>query len=79
MTRLRNTEEGFLLEDGRQSVTIPVDDLKQFTANRDLRTEVDRQLGRTFTRQLFMHKNRDGSVAMATGSVAPERWPEDER
>jgi len=28
--------------------------------------------------RVFLHRNRDGSVAIATGSE-PETWPEDER
>ena len=79
MTRLSNTKAGLRIEDGKDTVMIPLDDLTQLTANRDLRDEVNRQLGRTFTRQIFMHKNRDGSVAIATGTTTPDRWPEDER
>lgn len=72
------TRNGIVIEDTTRTATISLRD----GANRErteaqLNTELSRQLP-DMTTQVFIHKNRNGTVAVATG-VEPEIWPENQR
>lgn len=52
---------------------------RAWTTEQEIQVEVTKQVGRTPTKSVFLHKNRDGSVAVRVGISAPEQWPEDEQ
>ena len=43
-----------------------------------LATEIEKVISKEAKPDLFLHKNRDGSWAIATGEE-PKTWPEDEK
>lgn len=67
-----------VIDDSEASVSLSLRD----GANRErtglqLKEELSRQLPAPST-PIFIHKNRNGTIAVATG-VEPEVWPEDQR
>jgi hypothetical protein len=77
----RKTEKGYavLVETEKQTYLLTADDLLTYDSAEKVKTELDRQVSaaKETLPPLFVHKNRDGSLALATGG-APAVWPEDE-
>lgn len=62
-------------EGKRKAIEISRSDLASFTTEAQARTAVEQRVGREIP-DLFIHRNRDGAFAIATGQK-PEIWPED--
>lgn len=60
--------------DGKQVDISYADKLTRFNSEADFKAEIERVVGTKIP--IFVHFNRDGGVAIATGR-APEIWPED--
>lgn len=68
-----------VIEIDRVKFEISHADLADFDTMEKIKAEIERQalLSAKQLPDLFFHKNRDGSIAVATGSE-PNKWPEDE-
>jgi hypothetical protein len=76
----RKAEKGYavLVETGKEAYLLTADDLLTYDSAEKAKIELERQVSasKETLPPLFVHKNRDGSLALATGA-APDVWPED--
>jgi len=78
-TRRTNKGYAILIGSGRGNYFLAPDDLRTFNTAVKVEAELKRQaslIGDSLA-NIFIHINRDGSLAIATGR-APGTWPEDE-
>lgn len=78
-TRDARKSYAILIETGRGRYQLTVADLLTYDTARKIETELKRQASTTADSlpDVYVHVNRDGSLALATGQV-PDIWPEDE-
>ena len=89
MNRIATFKQGtnadaLIIEIGGTMLKIQHSELGQLTSANAIKTELTRQasLGNKQLPELFIHVNRDGSLALATGHeppVWPENYPEEEK
>ncbi len=72
----KNKGETILIVVDGKKLKLSDADLKTHNTIAKMKTELTRQKGKVLG-NVFFHKNRDGSFAIATGA-APDIWPEDE-
>jgi hypothetical protein len=76
----RKADKGYavLVETGKAAYRLTADDLLTHDTAAKVETELERQVSaaKDTLPPLFVHKNRDGSLALAVGQE-PEVWPED--
>lgn len=63
--------------DGRSAVFTKADITARVGKEAQIKSEIEAKMGRTLGIPIFFHRNRDGTLAVATGRE-PEMWPEDE-
>jgi len=77
----RKADKGYaiLIETGKAAYHLTADDLLMHDTTAKIATELSRQVSalKDSLPPFFVHKNRDGSLALAVGRE-PEVWPEDE-
>lgn len=80
------TTRVFTPKTGRDAVHIEIDgkilvlrraNLDNFASNALKEAELERQFGDLLPESIWIHQNRDGNMAVATGKK-PAVWPEDE-
>jgi len=77
LERINTYNKQVLLKVDGQTVAVSPVEL-QPRNEAETKTLLESRLGKSFPFPIFFHKNRDGSVAIATGEH-PEVWPEDEK
>jgi hypothetical protein len=70
-------KDGITVATKKTSYTVDAASLTTLDTALKLMTEIDKSVTKDKP-DLFIHKNRDGSYAIATG-IEPEKWPEDEK
>ena len=68
-----------VIEIARVRFEITHSDLTIFNTEKKIKSEIERQASLSAKQlpEIFFHKNKDGSIAIATGQE-PNIWPEDE-
>lgn len=78
LTRISTRKGEFVIEiNGRSAAFTKEDITARVGKEAQIKAEIEGKLGRALGIPIFFHRNRDGTLAVATGR-APEMWPEDE-